>query len=230
MIPKHLDPLPYYDIITSYLSGYDACCLNYVNTEFKEICNNIDVINTKTKEIDPLELVNQFKKNNFEPLNVIFITHPICSNRYPNPKEISKYDDRMLNSDMQIISRASQESATTKLYRAGATQVVSPFKAGAAKMQQFMVNPKASELVDWFSAGGVDFELSEFKIENNSRYLNRALKDVDLIQNGIIAVASRHAGDQYNVPPDPNEVLKEGDTLLILGRMEVINDFLGISV
>ncbi len=100
MIPKHLEPLPYYDIITSYLSGYDACCLNYVNTELKEICNNIDVINRKTKEIDLLELVNQFKKNNFEPLSVIFITHPICSNRYPNPKEISKYDNRMLNSDM----------------------------------------------------------------------------------------------------------------------------------
>ena len=136
---------------------------------------------------------------------------------------------RMLNADMQIISRASQESATTKLYRAGATQVVSPFKAGAAKMKQFMVNPKASELVDWFSAGGVDFELSEYKLEDNSPYLNKALKDIDLIPRGIIAVASKHKGDQYNVPPDPNEILAEGDTLLILGKMEVINDFIGAS-
>ena len=77
---------------------------------------------------------------------------------------------RMLNNDIQIISRASQESATTKLYRAGATQVVSPFKAGAAKMKQFMVNPKAAELVDWFSAGGVDFELSEYNIDTDSPY------------------------------------------------------------
>lgn len=134
---------------------------------------------------------------------------------------------RMLNSDMQIISRASQESATTKLYRAGATQVVSPFKAGAAKMKQFMVNTKAAELVDWFSAGGVDFELSEYNVDAQSPYLNKALKDIDLIPRGIIAVATKHVGDQYKVPPDPNEILNDGDTLLILGKMEVINDFLG---
>ena len=92
---------------------------------------------------------------------------------------------------MQIISRASQESATTKLYRAGATQVVSPFEAGAAaKMKQFMVNTKAAELIDWFSAGGVDFELSEYNVDAQSPYLNKALKDIDLIPRGG---QSRHA-------------------------------------
>ena len=130
---------------------------------------------------------------------------------------------RMLNSDMQIISRASQESATTKLYRAGATQVVSPFKAGAAKMKQFMVNTKAAEL-DWFSAGGVDRAISIMWTPN--RLIGPKPKDIDLIPRGIIAVA-KHVGDQYKVPPDPNEILNDGDTLLILGKIEVINEFLG---
>ena len=42
-------------------------------------------------------------------------------------------------------------------------------------------------------------------------------------------MATKHVGDQYKVPPDPNEILSEGDTLLILGKMEVINDFIGAT-
>ena len=62
-------------------------------------------------------------------------------------------------------------------------------------MKQFMVNTKAAELVDWFSAGGVDFELSEYNVDAQSPYLNKALKDIDLIPRGIIAVATKHVGD-----------------------------------
>ena len=123
--------------------------------------------------------------------------------------------------------KSIQESLATKLYRAEQLRL-SVLSKQVAKTKQFMVNRKAAELVDWFS-GGVDFELSEYNVDSESPYKNKALKDIDLIPRGIIAVATKHVGDQYKVPPDPNEILNEGDTLLILGKMEVINDFLGMS-
>ena len=60
-----------------------------------------------------------------------------------------------------------------------ATQGCQSFQSRkAAKMKQFMVNRKAAELVDWFSAGGVDFELSEYNVDSESPYKNKALKDI----------------------------------------------------
>ena len=96
MFPAHINPDPYYGIITQYLSGYDIGCLNYVNKELNDYCFNNNLID-KTDEIEPGDLVKNFKNNDCKPVNAIFITRPICSIRYPRPYEIGEDDKKMLN-------------------------------------------------------------------------------------------------------------------------------------
>ena len=96
MFPAHINPDPYYKIITEYLSGYDICCLNFVNQELNDYCCDNNLID-KTEDIFGGDLVKEFKNNDCKPVNAIFITRPICSTRYPRPDEISEDDEKMLN-------------------------------------------------------------------------------------------------------------------------------------
>ena len=98
MFPAHINPDPYYRIITEYLSGYDIGCLNFVNQEFNDFCCDNNLID-KTEDLCCCDLVNKFKNNDCQPVNAIFITRPICSTRYPRPYEIGEDDKKMLNTD-----------------------------------------------------------------------------------------------------------------------------------
>jgi len=98
MFPAHINPDPYYKIITEYLSGYDIGCLNFVNRELNDFCCDNNLID-KTEDLSCCDLVKKFKNNDCKPVNAIFITRPICSTRYPRPYEIGEDDDKMLNTD-----------------------------------------------------------------------------------------------------------------------------------
>jgi voltage-gated potassium channel len=50
---------------------------------------------------------------------------------------------RALNPDVEIVARASRESAATKLERAGANDVVSPYRASGDEMARLALRASA---------------------------------------------------------------------------------------
>mgnify|MGYP001086783617 CR=1 FL=1 len=61
---------------------------------------------------------------------------------------------RMLCKKIQIIARASDAKAVTKLERAGANKVVSPFSSGAIRMARFMLNPSIEDFLEVKAVSG----------------------------------------------------------------------------
>ena len=81
---------------------------------------------------------------------------------------------RGLRADLKILARASEEEATSKLLRAGASQVLSPYHFIGHRMAQLLLRPNVLDFVDAaFGRERLDFEIGEVKIAGNSTLVGK---------------------------------------------------------
>ena len=72
---------------------------------------------------------------------------------------------RGFRQDLQIIARASEEVATSKLLRAGATQVISPYFFVGRRIAQLFLRPNVLDFIDTaFGTERLDIEIGEVEI------------------------------------------------------------------
>ncbi len=84
---------------------------------------------------------------------------------------------RGFRSDLQIIARASEEEATSKLLRAGATQVISPYFFVGRRIAQLFLRPNVLDFIDTaFGTERLDIEIGEVRIPERSALAGRKLE------------------------------------------------------
>lgn len=137
---------------------------------------------------------------------------------------------RLLNDQLQIIARASDEKAVDKLQRAGATRVVSPFTSGAVKMARFMLNPSIEDFLEVTDKQGSQLELAEILVPDNSPYLGKMLMQSDLRDRGIMVIGIRRANGERLMPPPGTAVIQAGDSLFAFGSSQAVNEMISMSV
>ena len=86
---------------------------------------------------------------------------------------------RLLNKDMQILSRAADEKNERKMVRAGANRVVSPYKSGAARMAQLLANPHLDDFIELFDEEGSEFDLAQITVNSDAKCYQKKLVDSD---------------------------------------------------
>jgi len=134
---------------------------------------------------------------------------------------------RMLNNDLQIICRASDEKAIEKMERAGATRVVSPFRTGAVKMARFMLNPSIEDFLEIADSQGNDLELADVQIAEHSPYVGRKLMETDLRDKGVMVIGIRRLSGERLMPPPGDARIEAGDSLFAFGSAESVNAMIG---
>lgn len=127
---------------------------------------------------------------------------------------------RELNPDVYIISRATEESAAKKLYRAGADQVVMPDAIGGVHMAQLITKPEVIEFLNMLT--GVSSE--HLRLEDISydelkeEYRGKSIKELDvrrLTGATVIGFKSKASGFTFN--PSGDLQMSHGDTMIIIG-------------
>jgi len=130
---------------------------------------------------------------------------------------------RGLNHGLFILARSSGEkSAETKLLRAGADKVISPYFIGATRMAQVVVRPTVIDFIDLtLHAGDLGLRLEELVVSEKSGYCDMTLqetgirKDFDVI---VVAIKREHGEMQFN--PTPQTLILPKDILIVLGEHE----------
>ena len=125
---------------------------------------------------------------------------------------------RMLNNNLQIVARASDDKAIEKMERAGATRVISPFSSGATKMARFMLNPLVDNFVEVADEHDSDLELIDFQVTKSCPYLGKKLSETDMRDSGVIVLGIRRENGERLIPPPGSAVLLEGDSLFVFGH------------
>ena len=136
---------------------------------------------------------------------------------------------RLLSGQLEIIARASDEAAATKMKRAGANRVVSPYSTGAVKMARFMLNPNIEDFLEIGDQQGQELELADVQIDDRSQYVGKRLAETDLRDLGVIVVGIRRRNGERLMPPPGNAMIEAGDCLFAFGSAAAVNQMIGTS-
>ena len=127
---------------------------------------------------------------------------------------------RGMRSDLKIIARASEEEATSKLLRAGATQVISPYHFVGHRIAHLFLRPNVLDFIDTaIGSTRLDVEIEEVPVAEGSPVVGKALGD-SLIQRqeGVIVLALKRSDGVMAFNPPPDSVIRAGDCLIAIGE------------
>jgi len=132
---------------------------------------------------------------------------------------------RGLNPSLFILARSSGSKGTrTKLLRAGASKVISPYYIGARRMAQLLLRPTVTDFIDLaMYAGELGLKLEEILVSENAAFAGKNLMESGIRKrHDIIVVAiKRDAGDMlFN--PKPDTMILPGDIMIVLGEADHI--------
>lgn len=129
---------------------------------------------------------------------------------------------RNLNPALPIIAKANKLESMRKIYRAGATKVVSPSVIGGKMASRAAIKPLVTEFIDRITFMK-DFEIAQFKIDKDSNFYKRTLKDLKLSSKKVSILAIHHDGELIANPP-LDAMLNEGDVIVVLGPGEELSE------
>ncbi|RUM88889.1 MAG: potassium channel protein [Thermodesulfatator sp.] len=126
---------------------------------------------------------------------------------------------KALNSGITIVTRAEDENAEKKMFQAGATKVISPYKIGASRMALAVLKPTLTEFLDLASHSvGFDLDIEQIEIKENSELDGKALKDINLRERtGVTVIAIKTRGGDMSLQLRPEKPLRAGDVIVALG-------------
>lgn len=131
---------------------------------------------------------------------------------------------RVLNPNLFIMARSSGiEGTETKLLRAGANKVVSPYYIGASRMAQLVVRPTVVDFVDLTVQGELGLRLEEISVSERASIVNKTLMGSDMRKKfDLIVVAIKRQLGEMLFNPSPQTEIRVGDTLVVLGAHDNI--------
>lgn len=133
---------------------------------------------------------------------------------------------RVMKSDLFIIARAEGEESISKLKKAGADRVISPYRIGAVQIAQTALRPAVVDFVEIAtSSDNLELSIEEIHIEKNSPLAGRPLSEV--IQRDImnvVVVGIQHAHGRMEFNPLASTVLHGGDHLIALGSSQTLKE------
>lgn len=142
---------------------------------------------------------------------------------------------RDLQPNLTIVARAYDEQTMQKLYVAGADHVVSPNVTGGIRMASVLLRPQVVSFLDVVARGeGLALRLEQIVITDNSPLAGKSLAEARIPQRtGLIVIAIRH-GDTEDRPdwrynPGPEESLHGGDTVIVLGKAQQIDQLTSLA-
>nr|WP_321467524.1 potassium channel protein [uncultured Desulfobulbus sp.] len=132
---------------------------------------------------------------------------------------------RGLNKDLYIMARSSGGAGVqTKLKRAGATKVISPYSIGARRMAHLIVRPTVTDFIDLtMRAGELDLIMEELRVTETSRLAGKNLIESEIRKRyDVIVVAIKRQDGTMLFNPKPDSVIMGDDILIVLGASEHI--------
>jgi len=130
---------------------------------------------------------------------------------------------RQLNPALRIIAEGLEAKSSAKLQKAGADSVVLPNTIGALRLVSELVRPTVVSFLDLMLRDkSRTLRVEEATVAAGAELADRTLAQATLPQKtGQLVLAIKRRGEKafhYNPPADT--VMREGDTLIVMGEAE----------
>ena len=135
-----------------------------------------------------------------------------------------------LNSQLNIISRASHATSVAKLKKAGASHVILPDNIGGTHMATLVTKPDIIEFIDYLSGEegeGIHLEAVTYD-KLPAEIKDTTLKQVmDWRKTGVNCLGVKNAEGKFVINPPENTLITKGMKVIILGTKEQIENMKG---
>jgi voltage-gated potassium channel len=130
---------------------------------------------------------------------------------------------KVLNPQLVISARASDDQAEEKLRRAGATTVFTPYSFIGHRLAQSMLRPHVASFIEVASAfrqpSDLDLEIEQLPIGASSRIASSTLEELRLGSSyGVIVLAVRRKNGVMQFNPAADLRIEAGDVLIAMGE------------
>ncbi len=131
---------------------------------------------------------------------------------------------RSLNPSARIVSKSVEDEAAPKILKAGATAIVNPTLIGGRRMASELIRPEVNEFLDQMLRDkDKNLRLEEVIIVRGSSFVGMALKDTPIRRETRLLVVAVRGGDRtFTYNPDPEHVLEEGTTMIVMGEADSV--------
>ena len=133
---------------------------------------------------------------------------------------------RTINHKIKIISRALDSHSVKKLRLAGADYVIMPEQIGGFYMATLVSKPGAVEFFSYITNetdSDIGFEEIHFS-QMPEACRGMSIKDLNIRkETGANIIGYKTASGQYKVNPSPDIILKPGDSFIIVGNHDQVD-------
>jgi len=136
---------------------------------------------------------------------------------------------RAIAPDLLIVSISGVRDTIVRLYAAGATKVIDPYRISGYKVYEHMNRSLIAETMDRTVFGRVDLDIAEIHIQEDSYIHGKYLDELSLNERYnliVLGVVDREYGDNLIFATDPRRhKLDGGDILVVIGPEEAFAQF-----
>jgi voltage-gated potassium channel len=133
---------------------------------------------------------------------------------------------RLINPSARVVARGGDVRMLDKLKKAGADTVVSPNFIGGMRMVSELMRPHVVRFLDEMLRDRTgNWRIEEVQIPKGSSLAGKTLQQADLRRThdiAVLAVRNHDGSCSYN--PGADHVVGEDATLIVLGRLEKVNE------
>lgn len=134
---------------------------------------------------------------------------------------------RQMNPSIRIVARTSDvHHIEKKLFKGGASAVVSPNHLGGLRLVSEIARPNATEFLDELLHDATTMlQVAELTIPNDSALAGLSINALDLPQKcGLYIIALKKRGRlSYKYSPPAEEIIEKGDSIVVLGYIDQIS-------
>ena len=133
---------------------------------------------------------------------------------------------RKINPSLHIVARASSDESAAKLEIAGADRTLSPYAVGGRRLASLATQPLIVDFLDVVTRGekGIEFRLEEFGVPKESPLVNQTIAELQIGEKtGAMVLAIRTSEGRFDTTPSAQDVIRAGDTLIVLGAREQVD-------
>jgi voltage-gated potassium channel len=134
---------------------------------------------------------------------------------------------RGLNPNLRIVAKVDDIEVREKFFRSGANSAVSAPYIGGLRMASELIRPDTTTFLDSMMRDNSSLRVDEVKIGPTTTYRGKSIKQCDVLASSdIVLVSMRREIDakEFIFNPPPNTVMNTGDTLIIIGHPEQLEN------
>lgn len=130
---------------------------------------------------------------------------------------------RGMNPNLLIVARAAADSSMSKLHRAGADRVVSPYITGGHRMALSLLRPVVHDFLNHIFGESLEIDIGQITVSEGSTLAGQTLARCDLRRVwNLTVIAIRREDGTFDMSPSAEHQIEVGETLIVIGPGDAI--------